>query len=272
MSPTTETSPAFELGPELKKPTWTTTSWCILKHMWRKNRTQILILIIGVIVLGASCWCIPELKPPVHLSSLADLFEKTECTTASSTANSTEKVSLQSLLSWIKKIEFVFGFFTALIAAFVWHGEMRENWEQGLPSVMSVIFFHEGNPVIVCRNTWLAGPDDLRNWGQQVASQAITSKHYPSPQRLDFNPDIRSLPPSICEMPNGNLCTQYVIGFTLTKLPSLLHDKEVKGQKICLYQNLLSAKNTAPNVSVYEVDVNDPVVKNIPEVVELRGE
>lgn len=142
---------------------------------------------------------------------------------------------------WGGRLQLVLGFVTLLVAVSVWCGELREDWEDALPSRMSVHFLHEGLPAIVCRNVWLAGEGDLRAWGQQVAAQAANERW------LDFSPAIEARPPTIGLLPGIGICRHYSVRFHLQKKPPGIRDG------CCRYQNLAASTGGVRDESALEV-------------------
>jgi hypothetical protein len=132
---------------------------------------------------------------------------------------------------WVSRLQSLLGVGTLLVALFVWYGEIRDDWENDLPRRMSVFFFHAERPVIVCRHVWLAGADDLRAWGQQVAAQAAGERF------LDFSPEIEARGPELRTTPGGTVCRHYAVCFRLTRLSPALSSHPL----ICRYQNLVAA-------------------------------
>jgi hypothetical protein len=105
------------------------------------------------------------------------------------------------------------------------------------------------HPAIVCRYVWLAGADDLRAWGQQVAGQAACERF------LDFSPDIKAKPPSLLVWPDGTVCNHYAVRFNLTKCPSLIRDSG-----ICRYQNMAADEKGVCSIPISQVEAL-PAVK-----------
>ncbi|MFZ2470993.1 MAG: acylphosphatase [Methanothrix sp.] len=130
------------------------------------------------------------------------------------------------------------GIGTLAVALFVWYGKIREEWKNDLPKRLSVFFFYGGKPVIVCRYVWLAGEDELRTWGQQVAKQAAGN------QNLDFSPDVEARKPSLAVEKNGEICKHYAVRFVLTKMPSSQPDS-----RVCRYQNFAADDKIVRDIS-----------------------
>jgi len=214
----------WDLGPNLEPPTFFGRSKSIFIFALKNHFIQIIIISIALILLlaGISSWDV--LLPPLHFQ------------------NGTEApaVSPTNWGDWMMRVQSFFGVATLLVALFLWHRGIREEWESHLPKKMSVFFFYQGRPAIVCRYVWLAGEDDLRAWGQQVAAQAAYKERY-----LEFSPEIRTKNHSlIFDLRNGMICNHYEICFKLCSLPpSLSNDRES-----CRYQNLDSENKKVQSI------------------------
>lgn len=175
-----------------------------------------------------------------------------------------------SWTDWFSRVQDLVGFLTLVVAVVVWLGELRDNWEISLPKRMSVFFFSPATkdkparPVIVSRNVWLAGEDDLRQWGMQVATQSVTSfVSVPNPNqlRLDFGLDVFAGEGCVLVNAHGHAHKHYTIRFNLTRLPGPLEQVWQGGPTAtCLYQNLLAENPALLQVPVAEVEVlhDDP--------------
>lgn len=149
---------------------------------------------------------------------------------------------------WLSNLQSFFAVGTFFVALFVWYDETRDDWQNELPKRMSVFFFHAGKPVIVCRYVWLAGAEDLRAWGQQVAAQAVEND-----RNLKFGPDVKTQVPDLVIGPDGTVCRHYAVRFQLKELPSLLKDS---GE--CRYQNFAAADK-----SVYPIPLEQAAALHV---------
>lgn len=199
----------------------------LLTYAWRTRRVQILVVTVALVVLGFGAFYSESLCPP--------------WTGPAATGASPHP---EDLPSWLSNVQAVLGAFTLLVALFVWLDELRDDWEEGLPSRMSVYFFHAGRPVIACRHVWLAGADDLRAWGQQVGAQAVGERF------LDFSPDLAARPPRLMVLPDGSPCLHHAVCFQLTRLPAALAGETGR----CRYQNLVAADTAVRSASVELVE------------------
>jgi hypothetical protein len=207
-----ETSLHRDLGPDLKPLGKLQRSKSIWTHILKHHRSQIVIIIVALpmLLIGVYAW--DELRTPIQFQN----------------AITVPTASPSTWADWWIRIQSFLGIPTLLVALFVWYGEIREDWENDLPKRMSVFFFYGDKPAIVCRHVWLAGAEDLRAWGQQVAAQAAEVA------RLEFTPDVIAREPSLAVLPNGKtICKHYVVRFQLTKPPPSLP----KESSLCLYQN-----------------------------------
>ncbi len=217
-----------DLGPDLEPLGWSKRLKFILGHIFRHRGIQIILMVLAMLalffvtrawnelslpVISQNATTIPLIRP----TSWSDLFGR-----------------LQSYLS----------VGTLLVAIAVWYGEVRNEWESGLQNRMSVFFFYEGRPVIVCRYVWLAGEGDMRAWGQQVARQTIEGQ-----KQLDFSPDI-DFKKSLAVWTDGKPCMHYSVLFRLTKLNDVL--KMHQGE--CQYQNMASRDQGVRPVPVAQVE------------------
>lgn len=194
------------------------------RHAWKTRRFEITVFLAAIIVLGIGISSAAGLRPPWLAANPA--------------ASGPENIP-----AWLGNIQAVLGAFTLFVAVSVWVNELREDWEQELPCRMSVHFFHEGQPAVVCRHVWLAGADDLRAWGQQVGAQAAGDRF------LDFTPDLTARPHELALTPDGAACRLYAVRFHLTKLPASL----ATAPGCCRYQNLIAPDRTLRTLPVASV-------------------
>jgi len=109
------------------------------------------------------------------------------------------------------------------------------------------IYYRNGEPrpAIVCRYVGLAGEDDLRGWGQQVAAQAAFNERH-----LDFSPDIKTQKTTlIAENDSERIYRSYSVCFNLKKLPVSMSNQP----DTCRYQNLAAKKIEVQSVPSSEV-------------------
>ncbi len=116
---------------------------------------------------------------------------------------------------WVQRLQVFFGVFTLLIAVFVWYGEVREDWEDSLPKLLSVYFFHGNVPVFVCRQAWLAHEGDIRAMGQSIGQQMNNGV------RLDFVPYLHELPPQLVLDSTGHARKHCRVKFRLVEVPAV---------------------------------------------------
>jgi len=214
----------WDLGPDLKHPTFFERSKSIFLFAFKNHLIQIFIISAALILLltGISSWDV--LLPPLHFQN----------------GTAAPAVRPTNWGDWLMRVQSFFGLATLLVALFLWHRSIREEWESHLPKLMSVFFFYQGRPAIVCRYVWLAGEEDLRAWGQQVAAQAADTE-----RRLEFSPEIRTKAHRlIFDLRNGMISNHYEICFSLSNLPpSLSNDPES-----CRYQNFASGNKKVQSI------------------------
>jgi hypothetical protein len=220
---TTETNPLRGAGPDLKPLCQWKLEKLILRYAWKHHHNQIIIMILVVPILAIGLHAWNELYPPIQI------------------LNATTVASLSPLrwTDWFIGLQAFFSVGTFLVALSVWHGKIRDDWQNELPKRMSVFFFHKGDPAIVCRYVWLASADDLRAWGQQVATQAVEND-----RSLKFGPDVKTQVPELAVDPDGIVCRHYTVRFRLKELPSLLKKKS----DTCRYQNFAADYKEADNI------------------------
>lgn len=224
---------------------------CLAAFAWRTRCAELAIAALAL-VIAVVFW--ESLRPPQHpvSSGLPAIVVPPEAPTASPQLPvSASRAS--DWLTWWNNLSSFLGFFTLLVALFVWVGELREDWQEALPNRMSACFFHGEHAAIVCRHVWLADASDLRAWAQQVAAQAAETA------RLEFNPDVRALPPEIVALPDGTACRHFAVKFQLTRLPLLL----ATSPGVCRYQNLL-ATDIRPSSQPMEA------IERLPEVAQWK--
>ncbi len=185
----------------------------ILKYAWQHQRLQICAAIgfFILVIIGSIFWS--ELHLP---------------TTTSETP--------KGLIGWLINAQSIISFGTLLVALLVWWGETQEDWIDSLSKKLSVFFFFKDRPLIVCRYVWLAGADEIRTWGQQVAKQAQPSS--PNQPNLDFYPDVETREPILLLGPEGEIWKHYSVCFRLWKLNPILTDYTRDNPGYCRYQNL----------------------------------
>jgi len=165
----------------------------------------------------------------------------------------------KGLIGWLINAQSILSFGTLLVALFVWWGETQEDWVNNLSKKLSVFFFFEDRPLIVCRYVWLAGADEIRTWGQQVALQAQPPTK--NPQLLDFYPDVETREPILLLGPKGEVWKHYSVCFRLWKLNPILTDYTMDNPGYCRYQNL--AEN--------QTDPKDFLQEKVSTVSEVAG-
>lgn len=221
-------------GPDLELLCQPQRRKLVREYAWKRHRGHIVITIMAVLLLGFGAFALNELHPPINLQN-------------STTSLST---SPTNWADWLVRIQAFLALPTLLVAIFVWYGEIQEDWENSLPKRMSVFFIHNGLPVIICRYVWLAGEDDLRAWGQQVAAQAVDVQY------LSFYPNVNAQTPKLAMWIDGRICKHYTVCFELRDM-----DQEKKQNiflknylgKYCRYQNMATGSNIVSSVSLADL-------------------
>ena len=114
---------------------------------------------------------------------------------------------------WNDWLQPIIGLFTLLVAIFVWSSELREEWEDNLPKLLSVYFFYQDSPVLVCRYAYLSAEGDIRPMAQQVGLQMTSVKP------LKFVPFIEQKPPDLMQDIHRKAYKHYRVRFNLTEMP-----------------------------------------------------
>lgn len=200
-----------------------------------------MIFALAFLIIGVIKWDV--LHPPMHsqnaIGMATEIIQNIRSVLFSPTnATAMSSVSPPHWAEWWIRMQSFLGIGTLAVALFVWYGKIREEWKNDLPKRLSVFFFYGGKPVIVCRYVWLAGEDELRTWGQQVAKQAAGN------QNLDFSPDVEARKPSLAVEKNGEICKHYAVRFVLTKMPSSQPDS-----RVCRYQNFAADDKIVRDIS-----------------------
>ena len=210
----------------------------ILNYAWRHHRSRIVIIILCLIVVLLGTLFCKELHFPNTFSEAP-----------------------KSLIDWLINAQSIFGLGTLIVALSVWWGEIQEDWEDELPRKLSVFFFEKEHALIVCRYAWLAGADEIRTWGQQIAFQAQPPAK--TPLKLDFGADVETKKPILLSGPRDEIWKHYSVCFRLTNLNETLKKYVAENRGFCRYQNL-AAKKTITH------DAAQKLVETIPEVAEWK--
>jgi acylphosphatase len=237
----------WETGPNLDPPGWLHWKKSIFWYACKHHRAEIVVMVSAMVLLiiGVLKWDV--LSPPMHshnaIGMATEIIQNIRSVLFSPT-NSTviSSVSPPHWAEWWFRMQSFLGVGTLLVALFVWYGKIREDWRNDLPKRLSVFFFYGSKPVIVCRYVWLAGEDELRTWGQQVAKQAAGN------QNLDFSPDVEARKPSLAVEKNGEICKHYAVRFVLTRMPSSQPDS-----RVCRYQNFAADDKSVRDIPSDEV-------------------
>lgn len=218
------TSRQWDLGPDLNSSPLLKRGKSIFLYAVKNNRTQIIIMASALLLLVVGIFKWDVLLLPTHFQNTTTM----------------PSVTSPNWADWWMRVQSFLGVGTLFVALFVWYSRIRDDWENHLPKQMSVFFFHLGQPVIICRYVWLAGVDDLRAWGQQVAAQAAYNERY-----LEFSPEIKTRDPGLIAMTKDDtICKHYAICFQLNKLPSSLTEES----GMCRYQNFAAKDSSVRSI------------------------
>lgn len=179
------------------------------QHIWgyiRKTRkTQLVGSALGVVVVVLAVVLIPRLRPPASVLPAAGDW-----------------------LSWQQNLQMIFGFATMLAAGLVWYNNLAEEWVEDLPCLLTVYFFHERQPALICYHAYLAGESDLRAWSQQIAGRQMAGAD------LKLRPVVEARPTELLT-DETQVFVHYQARFTLTELPPVLKDsRAAQGHAMCL--------------------------------------
>lgn len=223
----------WDPGPDLELLSLPQRRKLIREYAWKHHRGHIAITIVAVLLLCLGAYAWNDLHPPIQSQN-------------SNTASST---SPTNWADWLIRIQAFLGLPTLFVAIFVWYGNIQKDWENDLPNRMSVFFLHNGLPAIICRYVWLAGEDDLRAWGQQVAAQAVGEP------RLSFYPNVSAQIPKLAIWIDGNICKHYTVCFELMDMDQEkkqnLFLKKYSGK--CCYQNMAIGSNIVSPVPLADL-------------------
>jgi hypothetical protein len=229
----------WEPGPDLKQPGRLKRRFSILHYALQSRLIQIAVMVIALVLLIDLVLKWDVLRPPIHQDIFRILFSQI----ISQNAATLPTESPSNWVDWWIRVQSILGFGTLLVATFVWHGEICEDWENALPKRMSVFFLHEGRPVIISRYIWLADEGDLRAWGQQVAAQAACERF------LNFYPNVKAQNPGLAIWIDGNICRHYAVCFELTDENPFL----ARYSGMCRYQNMATGSNTVSSVPLADL-------------------
>ena len=126
---------------------------------------------------------------------------------------------------WLQRVQAVFGLLTLGVALLVWHGEVREDWLQSLPKLLSVYFFYDKTPVFVCRQAWLGHEGDIRAMGQSIGQQINNG-------RLDFVPYLDVAPPLLVIDGARKVSHHYRVKFRLVEVPTVARLNPADGKTV----------------------------------------
>lgn len=158
-------------------------------HAFRAQPLQIVGALLGFLLVVAAFLFVPGLRLPTTLFAESS-----------------------DLVDWLEKVQTVFGFATLVVAVFVWYGELREDWTEELPKLLTFAYFHDGLPALVCWHAYLPGEDDIRALAQQLGGRQMVR------EELQMRPVVDALPTEF--LTDGRRTYQHHrVRLELTRLP-----------------------------------------------------
>ena len=106
---------------------------------------------------------------------------------------------------------------TLCVAVLVAFGEMWQDWAEQLPKKLTVFFEYDGRTLMVCKDVYLAGEGDIRQWGMQLGRQMMGGGNV----FLSFDPFIRQEYTGMHPTEDGLLSKCYCVHFNLVEIPEL---------------------------------------------------
>ncbi len=121
-------------------------------------------------------------------------------------------VKNDSIVVWYGDwVDPILALLTAAIAALIaYHGYQREALNS-LPLRLNIHYILNDKYTMSCREAYLSGPDDIRNWSQSIGAQMCGS-------RLDFYPFLKQSGPKVL-LDNGNVRIVYDVSIFLRSKP-----------------------------------------------------
>jgi hypothetical protein len=114
---------------------------------------------------------------------------------------------------WQNWMEAFISFATIIVASFIAYNEKWQDWENTLPNKLNAVFDYNGNEIFVIENAPLAGSNDIRQWGQQIAKQMNDNEF------LEFNSFQINGPTRVTDETNKRQTMSYELKVWLHKEP-----------------------------------------------------
>jgi hypothetical protein len=112
--------------------------------------------------------------------------------------------------------------------------QLKQEWMDSLPKRLTLLCAHNGYLVLICREAYLAGKDDIRAWGQQIGQQMNEGK------RLALNdPFIKQREfPISWDQARGTHYKPYAILIQLDAIPETAKAHSGTNPCVCWAQNI----------------------------------
>lgn len=123
----------------------------VLQYAWRARRNPLQLVFVLILAAGV-LW---QMNPQAY-STLTE--------------------------SWGDRVEPFIGITTLVVAGMVWWGELAEDWLASLPKRLHAVFLFDDEEIMRCNYAKLSSESDIRQLGQQIGSQLLTSM---STQHID---------------------------------------------------------------------------------------
>ena len=164
----------------------------IWRHALRAQPLQLTGAVFGILVVAGAVLFVPGFRPP------------------------SEAVAAPSdWLDWYEKTQTLLGLATLLVAGFVWFGELREDWTEQLPRLLTFAYFHDNLPAIVCWHAYLPGESDIRALSQQLGGRQMAR------EEIQMRPVVEALPTEL--LTDGRrVYLHHRVRLELTTLPKSL--------------------------------------------------
>lgn len=123
-----------------------------------------------------------------------------------------------------------FTFATFVVAVLVWWGEVKEDWEEGLPKRLTVVFLFKSLPAMVCEDAMLVAEGDIRAMAQQLGAQIVGDRS------LVIDPFLTVKEPQLLYTDEGWI-KRFEIHMPLGELPQKISNKRDEQQQpdlICI--------------------------------------
>lgn len=115
---------------------------------------------------------------------------------------------------WTEVIDPFLGIAVLLIALALWFGELRQDWRQSLPCLLTVVLWFDGREMMRCEYADLASEADMRALGQTIGAQMTNNE-----KLKFFAPSVKQSGGDVIEFGNGEVNRHFTIEMVLRELP-----------------------------------------------------